>query len=303
MNDIKLNKLLQKQITKKLGNAAEVPPHMHDLCKAVSDTYDHFEREMQLIERSMDLSSEEMKETYDKLEQQKSQLQFSNEALKQYAYIVSHDLKEPLRTISSYMQLIEMRLKDRLDEETKEYMDFAVSGVKRMKGMLEAILNYSQLETHVIYSPVSLEKALGSACQNLHEMITETRSTIVENEQLPMIKGHEFQLIQLFQNLIQNSIKFRGKDTPYVKFLHSRVGNKHIISVVDNGIGIPEQNRQQVFHMFKRLHTIDQYDGLGMGLAICKKIVDNHQGEISIDPDFYDGLKIDIKFNVLASEL
>ena len=298
MPDFKYNKLLQKQINKKVGGIDALPPAMLEMCRAVSETYDQFEREMQLMERSMDLSSEEMKETYERLDRQKDQLQTSNAALKQYAYIVSHDLKEPLRTISSYIQLIEMRLDGKVEGETREFMDFAIAGVKRMKGMLEAILSYSQLENTAIYSSVSLEKVLENACRNLQERIKETNTTIVENTLLPTIKGNEFQLLQLFQNLIQNSLKFKGTEPPYIKVLYSPVGNKHVISIEDNGIGISEQHRELVFQMFKRLHTVQQYEGLGMGLAICKKIMDNHHADIAIDPSYTAGLKIDLKFPI-----
>ena len=298
MTEFKYNKLLQKQIAKKVGSVNAIPPDMTDMCRAVSETYDQFEREMQLMERSMDLSSEEMKETYEKLDRQKDQLQTSNASLKQYAYIVSHDLKEPLRTISSYLQLIEMRLEDRLDGETREFMDFAITGVKRMKGMLEGILSYSQLENTAAYTQVSLEKVLENACQNLHERIKETNTTIVENSMLPTIKGNQFQLLQLFQNLIQNSLKFKGQEPPYIKVLYSPSGSRHIISIEDNGIGISDKHRELVFQMFKRLHTIEEYEGLGMGLAICKKIMDNHHGEILIDPLYTTGLKIDLKLPI-----
>jgi len=296
MSDLKLNKLLIKQISKKYGDVNSLPQEMQELLSTISQTYDHYEREMLLIERSMDLSSEEMKEIYTKLEQQKSQLENSNEALRRYAFIVSHDLKEPLRTISSYLQLIELRLGDKLDGETREFMDFSVNAVKRMKGMLEAVLDYSQLESRMSFDNVDLELVFRSSFENLKEMITETNTVILKKAALPKITGDRFQLIQLFQNLVQNSIKFRGSNKPSITIEYSNNAYKHMISIVDNGIGIPENNRQQVFQLFRRLHTMDKYEGLGMGLAICKKIVENHHGEINIDPGFQTGLKIDISF-------
>ncbi len=296
MSELQLNKLLQKQISKKYGDIDALPPEMKELFVNISQTYDHYEREMQLIERSMDLSSEEMKDIYNKLELQKLQLENSNEALRRYAFIVSHDLKEPLRTISSYLQLIELRLGDKLDGETKEFMDFSVNAVKRMKGMQEAVLDYSQLESRMSFGSVDLETVFRSSFENLQEIISETDTVIMKKDSLPKITGDKYQLIQLFQNLVHNSIKFRGLNTPNITIEYSNSPYKHLISIVDNGIGIPEKNRQQVFQLFRRLHTIDKYDGLGMGLAICKKIVENHHGEIHIDPTFDQGLKIDISF-------
>jgi light-regulated signal transduction histidine kinase (bacteriophytochrome) len=296
MNDLNLNKLLLKQISKKYGDINTMPKEMRDLLGTISQTYDHYEREMQLIERSMDLSSEEMKEIYNKLELQKSQLENSNDALRRYAFIVSHDLKEPLRTISSYLQLIELRLGDKLDGETREFMDFSVNAVKRMKGMLEAVLDYSQLESRMSFGNVDLEMVFRSSFENLQEIISETDTVIMKKSPLPKITGDRFQLIQLFQNLVHNSIKFRGNTNPNITIEYYNSPYKHLISIMDNGIGIPEKNRQQVFQLFRRLHTIDKYEGLGMGLAICKKIVENHHGEINIDPGFDHGLKIDISF-------
>ena len=300
MSDPQFNKLLLKQISKKYGDISAMPPQMLELLATVSQTYDHYEREMQLIERSMDLSSEEMKDIYNKLEQQKHQLENSNDALRRYAFIVSHDLKEPLRTISSYLQLIELRLGDRLDAETKEFMDFSVNAVKRMKGMLEAVLDYSQLESRMSFGSVDLEQVFRSSFENLQEIISETDTVILKKSALPKITGDKFQLIQLFQNLVHNSIKFRGANSPNITIEYSPLPSKHIISIMDNGIGIPENNRQQVFQLFRRLHAQDKYEGLGMGLAICKKIVENHHGEINIDPAFHKGLKIDISFPIAA---
>jgi light-regulated signal transduction histidine kinase (bacteriophytochrome) len=300
MKDQKINKLLLKQIAKKYGDKP-LPPDMEELLMAISQTYDHHEREMGLIERSMDLSSEEMRDIYDKMEVQKAQLENSNEALRRYAYIVSHDLKEPLRTISSYLQLIETRLGDRLDGETREYMDLTMGGMVRMKGMLEAVLDYSQLESRMSFTSVDLDTVLDSSFENLKEMINETHTVISKQNHLPEIKGDKFQLIQLFQNLVHNSIKFRGEAPPNIMIEYNPMPYKHMISIVDNGIGIPDKYKQQVFQLFRRLHTIDKYDGIGMGLAICKKIVENHHGEINIDTSFHNGLKIDVSFPKAAA--
>ena len=296
MNANELHKLLLKQVTKKYGDISALPPDMQDLLRTVSRTYEQYDRDIQLVERSLEFSSEEMKDTYIKLEQKKQEIQTSNDALRRYAYIVSHDLKEPLRTISSYLQLIELRMGDKLDGETREFINYSVSGVKRMKGMLEAVLNYSQLENRKAFMSVDLNTVLDSSCENLNEAIHETHAVIMKRGSLPQVQGDKYQLIQLFQNLMQNSIKFRKDGKPQITVEYNDINSNHIISFRDNGIGVENQHRSQLFQMFKRLHTPMQYDGLGMGLAICRKIMENHEGEIYLDPDFHDGLKVDLRF-------
>lgn len=293
------HKLLQKQIAKKYGDISALPPEIRDLLDTVSRTYEQYDRDIRMVERSLDLSSEEMKDTYLRLDQKKQEIQTSNDALRRYAYIVSHDLKEPLRTISSYLQLIELRMGDRMDTETREFINYSVSGVRRMKGMLEAVLNYSQLENRKAFMSVDLNTVFDSSCENLNEAIQETR-TIIQRSTLPRIQGDKYQLIQLFQNLMQNSIKFRGADAPKIEIEYQSAGSGHIISVRDNGIGVEEEHRSQLFQMFKRLHAPNNYDGLGMGLAVCRKIMENHEGDISFDPSFHNGLKIDLRFPMVA---
>ena len=294
------HKLLLKQIIRKYGDISQVPADMQELLMTVSRTYEQYDREIQLVERSLDISSEEMKETYLRLERKKQEIQTSNDALRRYAYIVSHDLKEPLRTISSYLQLIELRLGSKLDGETREFINYSVSGVKRMKGMLEAVLNYSQLENRKSFMSVDLNTVFDSSCENLNEAISET-SAIIQRAQLPQIRGDKYQLIQLFQNLMQNSIRFRGDAEPKITVEYHGGGAAHFISFRDNGIGVEDHYRSDLFQMFKKLHAPMRDDGYGMGLAICRRIMENHEGEISLDPDFHDGLKIDLRFPAMVA--
>ncbi|MCW3126467.1 MAG: sensor signal transduction histidine kinase [Bacteroidetes bacterium] len=300
MNGNEYHKLLLKQVTKKYGDISMLPPEMQELLLTVSHTYEQYDRDIQLVERSLDLSSGEMKETYLKLEQKKQEIQTSNDALRRYAYIVSHDLKEPLRTISSYLQLIELRLGDKLDGEGREFINYSVSGVKRMKGMLEAVLNYSQLENRKAFMSVDLNTVFESSCENLNEAIHEAHA-VIKRTPLPQVRGDKYQLIQLFQNLMQNSLKFRGQTQPQITIEYLGGNNNHIISFRDNGIGVEDHYRSQLFQMFKKLHAPVEYDGLGMGLAVCRRIMENHEGEINLDPDFHDGLKVDLRFPALVA--
>jgi light-regulated signal transduction histidine kinase (bacteriophytochrome) len=292
--DVRYNKLLLKQIQKKFGTLDDLPPEMIELLSTVSQTYDYYEKERQLLERSMDLSNNELIEVNAKLEKQAEKLKRSNQELREFAFAVSHDLKEPLRTIASYIQLIELRLKGQLEDETKEFMGFAVSGVKRLQNMLEGMLRYAQVgDTQVEINKQNLNNILETVLGNLHSTINENNALIILNNPLPEVKGNRVQLVSLFQHLIANSIKFRVPDmSPVIEINFKSRINDYIFSVSDNGIGVQESNRQRLFTMFKRGHSGD-YEGIGMGLSICKKIVDNHGGTIWIDDTYTKGLRID----------
>ena len=290
--DVKYNKLLLKQIQKKFGSAEDLPPEMVELLSTVSHTYDFYERERQLIERSMDLSSSELIEANSKLEQQAQKLQRSNEELREFAFAVSHDLREPLRTIASYIQLVELRLKDHVNSETKEFMDFAVSGVKRLQHMLEGMLKYAQVEEgQKDFAKQDLNIILELALDNLQEIITNSKAEIKVEGIMPLVKGNRSQLIQLFQQLISNSLKFVHNTPPVILVNAECRANDYIFSVFDNGIGVQESDKRKLFSLFKRGHS-GQYEGIGMGLSICKKIVENHGGAIWIGEENTSGTQI-----------
>ncbi len=294
------NKLLLKQIQKKYGNFQDLPPEMMELIISVSQTYDQYERERQLIERSMDLSSQEMIEANNKLEQQAEKLQRSNQELSEFAYAVSHDLKEPLRTIASYVQLIEARLRKNLDTETTEFMNYAVSGVKRLQTMLDGMLKYAQAgEEQKDFSRLDLNIILENVLDNLRDNIVDNKAEIKLSNVLPEVSGNRVQLVQLFQNLIANSIKFRSAEAaPVIEIKSERVKNEFHFSISDNGIGISDRDKQKFFVMFKRGHS-SNYEGIGMGLSICKKIVENHGGKIWIaETNTHTGLKINFTLPV-----
>lgn len=279
-----LNKLLLKQIQKKVGGIDKLPPELYPLLESISQSYDHYERERHLIERSMDLSSHELMDANEKLSLQTRMLQKSNEELKQFGYAVSHDLKEPLRTIAGYVQLIELRIKDKLTDETREFMDYAVAGVKRMQQMLEAMLQYAQVDGMMSPpAPVSLNTVISIVMSNMRESLVSSSATFDFPEQLPVVKGHQTQLVQIFQNMLSNSLKFKSEQTPYIKLTCRTLNKNHLFTFHDNGIGIPSYERNQVFKLFKRGHSTLNYEGIGMGLSICKKIIENHGGEMWVD--------------------
>lgn len=222
----------------------------------------------------------EKKKADDALEQRTRELARSNTDLEQFAYVASHDLQEPLRTVSSYVQLIERRYEDKLDEEAKEFIKFAVDGVNRMQNLISALLQYSRVSTRGQEpSPTNIADVVEAVKQNLHEAIIESKATITTDE-LPVIKADEAQMIQLFQNLIGNALKFKGDEDPQIRISAKKQDGLWLFSIKDNGIGIPKEDLERIFVIFQRLHTREEYKGTGIGLAVCKKIVERHGGKI-----------------------
>lgn len=217
-------------------------------------------------------------------------LKRSNEELNQFAYVASHDLQEPLRTISSFVQLLAHRYRGQLDSDADEYITFAVDGTKRMKLLIESLLEYAQLDRKAEeHELVFLDAIFDTVRQNLYDTIKSSGATVT-SDPLPTVLGHRIQLTQLLQNIIKNAIKFgREDEAPRVHVGVCQQGTEWKITVSDNGIGIDEQHLQQIFTVFNRLHARSVYEGTGIGLAICKKIVDNHHGSIWVESKMGSG--------------
>jgi light-regulated signal transduction histidine kinase (bacteriophytochrome) len=228
------------------------------------------------------------------LEKTAAELARSNKELEQFAYVASHDLQEPLRMITSYTQLIAKRYKERLDSDAKEFMHFAVDGAMRMQKLIQGLLEYSRVGTRgKPFAQTNCDDILAAALANLKLAIEESDATVT-HDPLPEIMADPVQLTQLFQNLVGNALKFRGPDAPRI---HISVERKiradaaslnvppyeWIFCVRDNGIGIEPQYFERIFVIFQRLHTQDKYPGTGIGLAICKKIVERHGGRIWLE--------------------
>lgn len=211
------------------------------------------------------------------------ELQRSNSELEQFAYIASHDLQEPLRMVVSYLQLIERRYKDRLDADGVQFLKFAVDGGLRMQTLILDLLAFSRVGNRSKpLEPVDLNKLLASVRANLKVAILETGTTITQDA-LPTVHGDPTQLSQLLQNLINNGIKFRGKAPPRIDILAARGGHEWRFGVRDNGIGIEPQYFDRIFAIFQRLHSSNEYPGTGIGLALCKRIVERHGGRIWVE--------------------
>jgi PAS domain S-box-containing protein len=238
-------------------------------------------------------AEEEIRQLNSRLEQKvierTAALTRSNEELRQFAYVVSHDLKEPLRTVSTFSQLLEERLGDNLDSESKEFVTYILSSVKRMSDLIDDLLAYASLDAgEARGKPVDLNLILQEASFNLLATIQES-GAVIESDPLPEVMGDHVQLVQVLQNLIGNSIKYRSADPPRIRLsAESRDGELTIV-VRDNGIGIDPAYSDGVFKLFKRLHARHDYSGNGVGLAICRKIVQRHGGRIWVESKLGQG--------------
>jgi PAS domain S-box-containing protein len=216
--------------------------------------------------------------------QKVKELNRSNEELGQFAYVASHDLQEPLRMVASYTQLLSRRYKGKLGSDADEFIAFAVDGASRMQRLIQDLLAYSRVGTKGMdLLDTSSEAALQQALINLRGAIEES-GALVTHGALPTVPADEMQLIQLFQNLVGNAIKYQNPGVPRVHISAAKNGGKKwIFSVQDNGLGIDSQYFEKIFGVFQRLHKREEFAGTGIGLAICKKIVERHGGSISVE--------------------
>lgn len=244
--------------------------------------FPELKRKIDELEKTQD----ELRKAKDNLEEivaaRTAELARSNAELEQFAYIASHDLQEPLRMVTSYMHLLEKRYKDKLDDDAKDFINFAVDGATRMQTLIQDLLSYSRLSSKgKELKPTNCSKILKDALYNLEIAIKESNAKITYTD-LPDVMGDSTQLTRLFQNLIGNAIKFHGDTTPKIHIEAKELKNLWEISISDNGIGIKEEYHEKIFHIFQRLHGRNEYEGTGIGLAVCQKIVQRHKGSIKV---------------------
>ncbi|WP_459883067.1 PAS domain-containing sensor histidine kinase [Halorubrum gandharaense] len=235
-----------------------------------------------------------------KLEATNERLETSNERLEKFAYAASHDLREPLRMVSSYLQLIEQRYADELDEDGEEFIEFAVDGADRMSDMIEALLQYSRVETRGdSFEPTDLNELVEEVRADLRLRLGEADATITVDD-LPAVRADPDQLRQVFQNLIDNGVEYSGDAPPSMHVSAERAGDRVVVAVADEGIGIGEDGQERVFDVFERLHTRDEHPGTGIGLALCRRIIERHNGEMWVDSE--PGAGATFSFTLPAAE-
>jgi PAS domain S-box-containing protein len=231
----------------------------------------------------------ERKKAEEILKSKIEELARSNAELEQFAYVSSHDLQEPLRMISSYLQLLQRRYQGKIDDKADKYIHFAVDGAARMQNLINDLLEFSRVTTRAEEpEPTDSELVLNQALSNLELYIKENKAT-VSHDSLPEVMADNTQLAQVFQNLIINGIKFHSEEAPKIHISAEEKAGEWVFSVKDNGIGIDPQYSMKIFEVFKRLHNKEEYPGTGIGLAVCKKIVERHGGRIWVESELGKG--------------
>lgn len=234
-----------------------------------------------VIER--DRHAREIARRAEELSRYATELEHANDELKEFAYIASHDLTEPLRTIAGFVQLLKQRYEGQLDESADEFIGFIVDGTERMQSLIEGLLSYSRTgRSELVPTRVDLNDMVNRAIGSLAASISEADADI-EIGELPVVGGDPGQLSRLFENLISNAVKFRGEEKPLLKIGAVMKGGAWHLFVSDNGIGIDERHHERIFNVFQRLHGAGEYPGTGIGLSICKKVVERHGGRIWVE--------------------
>lgn len=237
------------------------------------------------IQNLLDLEKKSRQE----LEYHRNELERSNSDLENFAYIASHDLQEPLRMVTSYTQILAKRYKGKLDEDADEFINFAIDGAVRMKALINDLLNYSRVaRIELKFKPVNLNSIIDEVMKNLHLAVEENHTKVLYGD-FPTVNADPTQMKQLFQNLISNAIKFSNNENPVVEISFERKDDNWLFRISDNGIGIEDNNLERIFLIFKRLHTKEEYPGTGIGLALCKKIISRHRGDLWVESELGTG--------------
>jgi light-regulated signal transduction histidine kinase (bacteriophytochrome) len=224
-----------------------------------------------------------------KLHQAVVELERSNADLQTFAYIASHDLQEPLRMVSSFVGLLQSRYQAQLDADAHEFIAFAVDGATRMQRLINDLLAYSRVKSQgKPFAATDSESVFNLALTILQAAIQES-GAVITHDPLPQVMADGFQLVQVFQNLLGNAIKFRGQETPRIHVNAAIKGDEWVFAVRDNGIGIDPQYHQRIFTIFQRLHGREEYAGTGIGLALCKRIVECHRGRLWVESELNQG--------------
>jgi light-regulated signal transduction histidine kinase (bacteriophytochrome) len=260
--------------------------------KALRKAHDDLENRVQqrtadLAQANLALQAEvsERKRAEEAIQRYAAELERSNRELQQFAYVASHDMQEPLRMVSSFLQLLADRYQNQLNNEAIEFIGFAVDGAKRMQELINGLLAFSRVGTRgTAFTRVDCQLLLTQVLDNLKLAVQESQAEII-SDTLPTILGDGTQLAQVFQNLIANAIKFHSAEKPRIVVGAERRGCEWLFWVADNGVGIDPRYAERIFLIFQRLHSREEYPGTGIGLAICKRIVERHGGRIWVESE------------------
>ncbi len=259
------------------------------LFEQLQQTNQALEKSKGELEERVRERTKEIKQVNQSLLQLNQDLSRSNQELEQFAYVVSHDLREPLRMVISFTNLLSQRYSERLDSEADKIIGFAVDGATRMEELIGDLLTYSRIGSQKIdFKPVNCNDVLDQVLSNLQLVIKETQAQI-QRDSLPSILGDKIQLVQLWQNLIANALKYHGEELPIVEIGATAELDRWLFWVKDNGIGIEPEYSDRIFQVFQRLHTRQEYPGTGTGLAICHKIIERHGGKIWVESELGQG--------------
>jgi hypothetical protein len=264
---------------------------MHAGSRSMYDAYDAFSDQIgSALYRAILL--QQIRQSNEELQERAAELAEVNAQLEQFAYVASHDLQEPLRMVTSYLQLVEKRYKDKLDADAEEFIGYAVDGAARMKRMINDLLAYSRVTTRgQPLASTNCENSLAQTLSNL-EVAIKDNSVLITQDPLPTVMADGTQLMIVFQNLIENAIKFHADRQPHIHISAERKEDEWLFSVQDNGIGIAPEYSERVFAIFSRLHPHTKYPGTGIGLAICKRVLERHGGRIWVESQLGEGTTI-----------
>ncbi|MBF0620435.1 MAG: HAMP domain-containing protein [Magnetococcales bacterium] len=253
--------------------------NMEKMAHEIHLTHNRLEHHVQIRTQELEQKTELLNQEIETRKQVEARLNASNRDLQDFAYVASHDLQEPLRMVSSYLQLISRRYQGKLDQDANEFINFAVDGAHRMSAMIDGLLQYSRVETQgETFNNTDMNTIIKDVTANLSLQIEDCGAKIVATE-LPVVYCDQNQIFRLLQNLLTNALKFHGNAPPEINITAEKTKTGWQINVSDNGIGIAKKDQQQIFTMFKRLHGRTKFPGSGIGLAVCKRIVKRH-GEV-----------------------
>ena len=295
MTESDLHSLLRRQISKYRAMDGDVSPPLQAFIKAVDEAYKEFDRERSLVQRSMDLSSHELMQKNESLRQQTEKMARLNTELDDFAFAVAHDLREPLRSIVSYTQLLKNKLDGKLNPDEMEFFRYVVSNVKKMDVMLTGMTRYADIHVEVTTEPVDLKDVINIALHQLAAKVQELEAMFIIPS-MPVLNANRSQLIVLFRNLFQNSLN-NASDAPLtVEVSWIEKADCFEFTIKDNGAGIRDVDPNKYLKLFKKVNQLS--DTAGMGLAVCKKIVLNHGGNISISSNSAAGLQVNFTLSV-----